>query len=291
MPRGRRVPTAGLDSEGRSLVSLGASMRRALTPVLLGLLAAGTLATTEAHAQSPRRGTYRFRTSVDLPVMAATTPILAAWFLGDEFASPHCAPRCDPSTLNALDRPVAGRFAPGWQRVSDVGLLSFGALAITTLALHEGVPTSWQDTAIVLESVMVANATAILFNFAVRRPRPLVYGDEASLEQRMRGNAGLSFFSGHTANAFAVAVAMFQVLRHTARPALAYGVLGVGLSVATFVAISRVMAGAHFPSDVIAGAIVGSASGWAVPALHGRQVFVAPTPLVAGAGLSLAGTF
>jgi membrane-associated phospholipid phosphatase len=254
---------------------------------VLGLV---TLCPAGAAAEV-RRGAYRFQPGLDLPVMAATAPVLAVWFLGNEFPAAHCAPRCDPSTLNGLDRPFAGRYAPRWQTVSDVGILAFGLGAAAGLALHEGLPDSLADTAVVLESVMVANATAILFNYAVRRPRPLVYGDAAPVDARLRGNASLSFFSGHTANAFALAVGLFQVLRHTARPAVAWTALGVGLSLAGFIGASRVAAGAHFPSDVIAGAVVGASMGWLVPALHARRVGVAPMALGDGAGVSVHGMF
>ncbi len=268
-------------------------VKPAVTAALVGLcLVALGPAHAEAQPQPPsQRRVYRLNPSVDLPLMAATTPVLAVWFLADEFGPPHCAPRCDPSTLNPLDRTVAGTYVPGWQRVSDATVLSFGALAIAGLAVHEGFPSSIDDTLVVLESVMVANTMAILFNYAVRRPRPLVYGEGAPLDARMRGNASLSFFSGHTANAFAVAVGMFQVLRRSARPLVAWTALGVGLSIATFVGVSRIASGAHFPSDVFAGAIIGSAAGWAIPALHSRRVHVTPMALAAGAGVSLGGMF
>lgn len=259
-------------------------------PMRIVLAAAALLALCPAVASAqPRRRTYRFQPGLDLPVMAATAPVLAVWFLGDEFPAAHCAPRCDASSLNGLDRPFAGRYAPRWQTVSDAGIVTLGLGVAAGLALHEGLPGSLADTAVVLESVMVANATAVLFNYAVRRPRPLVYGDAAPLDAQLRGNASLSFFSGHTANAFALAVGLFQVLRHTARPAVAWTALGVGLSLAGFIGVSRVAAGAHFPSDVVAGAVVGASMGWLVPAMHARRVGVAPMALGDGAGVSVHG--
>jgi undecaprenyl-diphosphatase len=63
-----------------------------------------------------------------------------------------------------------------------------------------------------------------------------------------------SFPSGHTITAFAVAVALGMFY-----PALLAGLLFVAASVA----LSRILLGMHFLSDVVAGAIVGAALGYA----------------------------
>ena len=60
-------------------------------------------------------------------------------------------------------------------------------------------------------------------------------------------------------------------------------VWGSTLTLATLTGIARVKAGVHYPTDVIAGAIAGSAIGYLVPRLHrkggeGRLgVVVSPT--------------
>lgn len=45
-------------------------------------------------------------------------------------------------------------------------------------------------------------------------------------------------------------------------------VWGAGLATASSVAILRVAAGKHYPSDVVMGAAMGSFIGWLVPMLH-----------------------
>jgi undecaprenyl-diphosphatase len=62
-----------------------------------------------------------------------------------------------------------------------------------------------------------------------------------------------SFPSGHTITAFAVTVSIGQYY-----PALMAGLLFCAVSVA----ISRVLLGMHFLSDVVAGAIIGTGLGW-----------------------------
>jgi undecaprenyl-diphosphatase len=60
-----------------------------------------------------------------------------------------------------------------------------------------------------------------------------------------------SFPSDHAAAAFAIAVSVFFVSRRVG---------GALLVVATLIALSRVLLGVHYPSDVLAGAAVGTLS-------------------------------
>jgi undecaprenyl-diphosphatase len=75
-----------------------------------------------------------------------------------------------------------------------------------------------------------------------------------------------SFPSGHAATAFATAVVLaFVYPRQT----------GVFLGLAVLVGLSRILLGAHFPSDVLAGALLGSGVALAVhatvPAVRGTH--------------------
>jgi undecaprenyl-diphosphatase len=119
-----------------------------------------------------------------------------------------------------------------------------------------------------------------------------MYGTEAPLAVRESGDGGLSFFSGHAATSFAVTTATFVTL-HRLHPddRWPWVVLAGGGLAAGFVGATRVLAGAHFPTDVVAGAAVGASFGLLVPALHKApvRVEVAPLAVTAGAGLSITG--
>ena len=85
------------------------------------------------------------------------------------------------------------------------------------------------------------------------RPRPPDDADPVSSLIDLPTSA--SFPSGHASTAFAAAVALSVLVPRWRVPALA---------LAAVVAFSRVYLGVHFWLDVIAGALLGAAFGWAV---------------------------
>ena len=97
---------------------------------------------------------------------------------------------------------------------------------------------------------------AIGVNFAVktivRRRRPELDG----LPPLGRAPTSLSFPSAHSTASFAAATAMSRIAPG-GRPALYAG--------ATLMALTRPYLGMHYPSDVVAGAALGTALGYLVP--------------------------
>lgn len=97
-------------------------------------------------------------------------------------------------------------------------------------------------------------------------PRPELYSSGADIS---RGEAWGSFYSGHTSAAFALAV--FGGMWFDAKnpgSSLSPVVWSVSLASASLVSVLRVWAGKHYPSDVLAGAAIGSLSSFAVLRLH-----------------------
>jgi membrane-associated phospholipid phosphatase len=92
-----------------------------------------------------------------------------------------------------------------------------------------------------------------LIKALVQRPRPFFKVDSARLVgYRDRGR---SFPSGHTSQAFFLATLLAQ--RFTPEPWVVIGLYFVAL----LVGLTRMYVGAHYPRDVLAGAILGSAWG------------------------------
>jgi decaprenylphosphoryl-5-phosphoribose phosphatase len=90
-----------------------------------------------------------------------------------------------------------------------------------------------------------------LIKLAVRRPRPVLEG----LPPLGGAPSSLSFPSAHAFSSFAVATAMFRVDPATAAAFLVAGAISLG----------RPYLGMHYPSDVLAGVLLGVIAGLLVP--------------------------
>jgi membrane-associated phospholipid phosphatase len=223
-------------------------------------------ATSSAAAQNAPA--YELKLEVDLPVLAIAATVAIGWVFARESTPPACGPECARNRLWFIDKPVTGMWSPTWSLISDVTVASTFVGAALVLALSEPLGNAANDAIVVAEAAVSSIALAIMSNTSVRRPRPFAYGTDAPLEERLRGNAALSFFSGHTAGSFATTWATFHTLRRIGRHTAAWITLIGGLCLASFVGIGRVLAGQHFPTDVLAGAVVGTGVGFLVPALH-----------------------
>jgi membrane-associated phospholipid phosphatase len=254
-------------------------------------LAGGMAVPRAATAQEVVGTAYRLRLEVDLPIVLIGGAVASSFFFMDEAPGVACAPECDRSRLNALDRPSAGNYDPNWSKVGNIATAATMLAPIAVLTIDRGFQRGLNDSLVVAEAALVASALQITVSYAAARPRPRVYGTEAPLGQRTDANAARSFFSGHVANTVATTVAGFRTYQRLHRPAIAWTLLGLGLAGSTFVGVSRVAAGSHFPTDVVAGAAVGAGMGLALPAMHSRGTTLLPLPTTDGAGLSLLTTF
>jgi membrane-associated phospholipid phosphatase len=97
-----------------------------------------------------------------------------------------------------------------------------------------------------------ADAIEAILKPVVGRRRPAA-GDASAFHPFARRDEWHSFPSAHTVHATALAAA---ISAETQRP----WVTGIGLGAAALVGVQRVYTGAHWPSDVVAGAIIGVAA-------------------------------
>jgi membrane-associated phospholipid phosphatase len=247
------------------------------------------------------RPAFQLYAEIDIPILAVGT--VFAFARRTKTQPAFCAPACDRVGLNALDKLTAGYYSAGWSRASDVGLYGLGAAAAVLLVTDEGWLAALNDGVVIGEATLSATAVASIMTLAAGRPRPFLYGDpdspdgyKAPLRIRNSGNAALSFLSSHTSESFAIVTSVYLAERRLhPRSARSKVILAGGLAVASFVAVARVMAGYHFITDVVGGAIVGSSLGVVVGSLHPSPVKIVPvvneSPAGRSAGVGIQGTF
>lgn len=192
---------------------------------------------------------------------------------------------------------------------SNIGLFTFGVFAVVDPILtgfrEKSAQSALVDAVMYAESVSLTFAMTNIVKVAVRRPRPQAYIDaEAHRGDPSYSNAdtdsALSFFSGHASTTAAIgATATYLAFMRSPKTARPWVTLIVAAGLSTFVSIERVRAGAHFPTDVIAGMIAGAGVGLVVPHLHRsedikqRRVWVGfqPAPVGNGGTAMLSGIF
>ena len=147
--------------------------------------------------------------------------------------------------------------------------VSFGLAAVAAGA-DRRLDETPVDALIVAEAVTLAGAMNQAFKFSVARERPFVHArTPAERAARADPDDNLSFYSGHTSFAFALAVSSGTVASMR-RYRLAPWVWAVGLSAAAATGWLRIAADKHYFTDVVAGAAMGSAFGLGVPYLLHR---------------------
>jgi membrane-associated phospholipid phosphatase len=234
----------------------------------------------------------------------AITATATLWFVASELMMPQLVPeKCrwcyrTPTGDDALN-PVDGALRKGlmWRSPQTAGALSsvLAYVAMPAGALGTMLGAAAHDRAagkVPIDALLTAEATMLAVNLnqavkiAFARERPFVHylprapGEVRALTDSP-SNDNLSFYSGHTNVAFALAsssgtVALMRGYR------LAPLVLGFGLVSAGFVGYLRIAADKHYFSDVMVGAVIGSLVGAAVPLVfhpaQPREAATTPAP-------------
>ena len=237
------------------------------------------------HDESP----YELRLDVDI---AAVVLGGALWggtnFIGSSVPPSYCGTSttqpCNPKTLNAFDRLALGHSSQAARTAANI--IEFVPVLYLAIDIGDVGLKHWKtyltDLWVFAEVLGWNGGIQDVVRRAVRRPRPFMYTPGLYPSERDSPDAGMSFYSGHTSFAFAIATTAaytFQ-LRHPhwwVRWLVWPGLMLVA-SVEPFL---RVWSGDHFPTDVITGAVIGSAIGLLIPALH-RRLARSPSKTVTG---------
>jgi len=216
--------------------------------------ARGLAADPAAPRGGPGRGSFTGTGS-------ASTRVSTLRFLGVAVVAIAVAHLADGWAYTALATPdIYGGDLGRMLRV--MGFVPLWAAAAVALALHD-----WPRLhrgALLLAAPIAGGIGAELLKLLLRRERPWAHGGEyvfRAFTERPFSTGGLALPSSHAMVAFAAAA---MLVRLFPRAAVVWWTLAAGCG------LTRVMAGAHFMSDVVVAAL----GGWLVAALLWR--FAAP---------------
>jgi hypothetical protein len=172
-------------------------------------------------------------------------------------------------SVNGFDRSATYHFSEQADKTSDV-LFGLAAAAPFILFADKDMRNDWQTiTLMYVEAWSFIGGTSLVSKGLIERERPYVYNPNVSLDKKLSSDAKMSFFSNHTTTAFASAVFLSTVYSDYNPDSKWTPYVWAGsLLTASVVGYLRYEAGMHFPTDIFAGALVGSAIGYAIPYLH-----------------------
>lgn len=183
------------------------------------------------------------------------------------------------ATINRFDRSAVRHWSPRADRLSDyaVGAI-LAAPAITGLPLLRN--RAWGNLATLAvmygEALLLTAGLNATVKELTHRDRPYLYNDAFSDAEYSRlaadPDSRRSFYSRHTALAFCSAAFLSKTAADIHGPSkLTVAVWGGSLAAATAVSVSRYNSGQHFPTDILAGAVIGGLVGYGIPRLHKKR--------------------
>lgn len=235
------------------------------------------------------RGEYGTNRVIHLGVSAG---LGVAYLLSETVLKPTFAPaECRWCAPPAFDTSV--RNALVWHDTSRANL--FSTLDAYVLAPVVGFgfliasesDASWSrlidDTLPVAETIAISQSITQLIKFSVGRQRPYAHFGSATTTTT---DDNMSFLSGHSVLGFSITASAGLICHWRGYWAEPYvWASGIVLSLST--EYFRISADKHYLSDVVAGGLLGIASGLIVPQLMRRDIKIVPVTN----GAALAGTF
>ena len=197
----------------------------------------------------------------------------------------------DYDRVNMLDRSW-GRYTPrGQARKWSDRLLNYSAAAPALLALGKHTRRDLHKVALLyVETMTLAGGLTSLTKTTFLRTRPYVFSPAWDENKPLESGDRASMISGHTSMSAAGAFFFARVFSdYYPDSKLKPYVWGVAATLPALTGYLRIRAAKHFPSDVVAGYLVGASIGYLVPTLHKRQILPRGMALSGGPGGVLLG--
>lgn len=169
--------------------------------------------------------------------------------------------------VNFIDRAMMNEYNSTIATVSDGFLL--WSLASPVVFNYQEFTDSWTIPVMYGEALLATSAITYLIKKIVKRPRPFNYYKNTPQSQLESFDSQLSFFSGHSSLSFSSAV-FNSIIFEKYNPNSDYKnlVWAISLTSAATTATLRVLAGKHYFSDIVVGAVVGSLISYYITEIH-----------------------
>ncbi len=175
---------------------------------------------------------------------------------------------------------VAPKFSPTQDKVGTALMIASMAMPVTLL-FPKQYRSQWLTYGVLYgQSLSLAYVFKESLKTSILRYRPYAYYYDTPTKMLQNPKVKNSFPSGHTTLAFqsATFITTVAILEDFPTP-WKYGLIGGSMSLAIGTAVLRVTSGAHYITDVIAGAALGSVAGITIPLFHQKTTKENPLSL------------
>lgn len=171
-----------------------------------------------------------------------------------------------------IDRGATFNFSTSAADWSDRVALFASVLPFTHFLSSKGRGEAKAITGMLLEGFLINDGLTNVLKATTNRFRPFTYNEAVPLENKLDNGARYSFISGHTSNTAFVGFFTAKIFSDL-YPDSKWKpyIWTTAATLPAVVGYFRYEAGKHFPTDILAGYLVGSAIGYLVPRIHKQR--------------------
>lgn len=219
---------------------------------------------------------YKIKPAIDWPLTLAGTAFSLYGFkqiYGKDKIPEATILNLRKSDINGFDRWAASVYASGAAKMSDGPFYIAMPLPLLLLADKDIRKDAFKFIFLYWETMAITGVFYTSAPMIWDRYRPYAYNDNAPMGDRTSGVAKNSFFAGHVALVASSTFFLAKVYSDYHPDSKIKWVFYTGASAATLATgYLRHRAGKHFPSDILVGTVIGTATGILVPHFHKNRL-------------------
>lgn len=207
---------------------------------------------------------YNFKkiNSQDYIILSSATLLNVSNLLFENYAKSdlNTILNLDKNNIKSIDKSSIYDYNNNYKTLSDITVLSSLALPTVYSIFSASDFNQFLNYNIKYAQVLgITSGLTLLSKNLITRYRPYTYQDNLDIDTRRSHDGRNSFFSGHTAMAFSSAVFLAYNFEKSDNPRYAKNILWLSsIALASSTGYLRIIAGKHFLTDVIVGALIGS---------------------------------